>query len=72
MTLNDPGKLLVLLTALLGAIVLRLFNAIDNVTFAWMVGPIIGYITGNGRLARSGEPPSPVIAPKPPDVTEAG
>lgn len=73
MTLNDPGKLLVLLTGLVGAITLRALDAIDPATFAWMVGPIIGYVTGNGVLARRGKSPSPVIAARPPDVDdEAG
>lgn len=67
--LNDHGKLGVLLTGLVGAIVLRAIDAIDPATFAWMVGPIIGYVTGNGVLAKRGESPSPVIA-RPPELDE--
>lgn len=67
MTVNDPGKLLILALALIGAMVLRGVGAIDDVVFVGIAGPIIGYVTGNGNIARKGEHPSPVIAPKPVD-----
>lgn len=69
--LNDHGKLLILLTALIGAIALRMVDAIDATVFTGVVGHIVGYVTGNGVLAKKGEAPSPLIA-RPPDVDHDG
>lgn len=67
MALNDIGKLWVLLLALAGAILLRAIGAIDDVVFIGVVGPVIGYVTGNGRLAVRHEAPSPILVPKLPE-----
>ena len=66
--LNDYGKLLVLLTGLVGALVYALVGLITENDAAQLAGvglagTIIGYVTGNGRLAVRQEPPSPLLSP---------
>jgi hypothetical protein len=67
--LNDYGKLIILLVALSGGIVLAIIGVVahDQGSMVSGVGictTIIGYVTGNGRLAVRREPPSTLLAPK--------
>lgn len=66
MTVNDPGKFRLLAMALGGgfaiilvAIVMR--DPASAVIGVGIVGPVIGYMTGNGVLARKGLAPEPTI-----------
>jgi len=65
---NDIGKLAVLLVALVGGLSIIALALMKGDTAALtvgvgIVGPVIGYVTGNGVLAARGEAPSPVIVP---------
>lgn len=60
----DWGKLgllafIVLVTAVLGAI-----HVLDGAATMGVLLIILGYLTGNGVLARSKSAPSPVLAPR--------
>lgn len=70
MVLNDYGKLIILLTVLVGAIVLLAFNRIDETAGLTTIGTIVGYVTGNGRVALTGKAPSPMIVSTDPTVTQ--
>lgn len=66
MKVTDPGKLAVLLVALVGGLVLALVGSLthDPSTLAagvGLTGTVVGYITGNGRLASRGKDPQPTI-----------
>lgn len=66
MSVNDPGKMLLLSIGLVGGF-LTLFAGIivkdSGATAAGLtiVSLILGYLTGNGVLARSGKAPEPAI-----------
>jgi hypothetical protein len=73
-TIHDPGRLLLLLVALLGAIFLRSINTINDTVLIGIVGPVIGYLTGsgngNGNITvqrdpgpRPDDPPDPGVKP---------
>jgi hypothetical protein len=67
--INDYGKLLILLVALSGGLVLAIVGVVteDDASTLSGVGictTIIGYVTGNGRLASRTEPPQPLLSPK--------
>lgn len=64
MVLNDYGKLIILCIGLLGGFALFFVPDIDPVIPMAIIGPILGYVTGNGRLAIRGNPQSPMLAPK--------
>jgi hypothetical protein len=64
LVVNDVGKLGVLLVALIGAFAGLLTGTIDDTTAVAIIGPIIGYVTGNGVLAARKQASSPVIASK--------
>jgi hypothetical protein len=59
------GKLGILLTIVIGVIVLMALERIDPVAGAGMLGMMIGYTTGNGRLASKGSPTVPMIGRRP-------
>jgi len=67
--LNDVGKLVVLCLTLVGGFSLIIIGEITHdPTLATVgvgfVGPVVGYVTGNGVLAARGKAPSPVLVPK--------
>lgn len=66
--LNDYGKLLVLLIALVGALAYAMVGLVTHEAAAQiagfsLAGTVVGYVTGNGRLAVRKEPPSPLLSP---------
>lgn len=74
----DVGKLVALVVGLLlgGAIIILgvvLKDQGAQLTGVGIVGPIVGYLTGNGVLARRGQAPSAVLVAKPDKIagTEA-
>lgn len=60
MTVTDPGKLLLLGIALVGGFALILTDR-SSEAGAGIILYVLGYLTGNGRLAIKGAPPSPAI-----------
>lgn len=65
--LNDYGKLILLVLILVTTGVLGALHVIDADAVKLVLATELGYITGNGVLARRGEAPSPVFsAPAPP------
>lgn len=71
--LNDYGKLWLLLTAMIGGFAIIVAGIITGdstaqLTGVGIVGPVVGYLTGNGVLARTGQAPSPVVVPSDPKV----
>jgi hypothetical protein len=67
---NDPGKLLVLLAAVVGAVVLLALGAISESAGVGIISAALGYVTGNGRLAQRGDPPTPTIGTRPDHVVD--
>lgn len=65
--LNDYGKLLILCIALVGAIILLATHTIEDATGVGIITGVIGYVTGNGRLAQTGKEPAPLFKPVPED-----
>lgn len=63
MMLNDYGKLIILSIGLIGAMVLLFTDTIDDAAGVGIITGILGYVTGNGRLAITGKNPSPMLAP---------
>lgn len=66
--ISDYGKLSVLVLGLLTGAVVVVIGVVTHdqvaiTTGTAIIGPIIGYVTGNGVLARRGDAPSPVIVP---------
>lgn len=57
----DYGKLATLVIIVIGVFVLRGIGEIDDAGFYSIVGAIVGYITGNGRLASKGLQSKPMI-----------
>lgn len=65
---SDIGKLAVLLVALVGGLVLLILGLVLHDQTMVPIGSsitmtVVGYVTGNGVLARRGQAPSPVIVP---------
>jgi len=72
---NDIGKLVLLAVGLVGGFVVVVVGAVthDSATLTTgvaIVGPVIGYMTGNGVLAARGQAPSPVLVPTPEKIAE--
>lgn len=65
MVLNDYGKLAILLVGLIGAFSLFFVPDVDRAIPIAIIGPILGYVTGNGRLAQTGKEPAPLFKPNP-------
>lgn len=61
---EDPGKLAVMVLAIIAASVLVAIGRISAGEWVGVVGVIVGYVTGNGRLARRGKKPQPMLRPK--------
>ena len=66
MVLNDYGKLILLLSILATTAVLGALHVLDADAVKLVLATELGYIPGNGVLARRGQAPSPVLsAPAP-------
>lgn len=69
--LNDWGKLAVFLTIVIGVTLLAALRIIVGELALGVYLTIIGYVTGNGVLARRRQAPSTLLAPRidpaPPD-----
>jgi hypothetical protein len=69
LTINDAGKLLVVLVALVGGITLALVGAFVKDGAALLTAGTglatlaLGYTFGNGRLASRVEPPASMVSP---------
>lgn len=63
MKLNDLGKLIFLLTVLVVTAVLAVVHVLDAGDVRSVLFVELGYVTGNGVLAKRKQAPSPVIAP---------
>lgn len=59
--LNDYGKLALLLAILVSGTVLAALHVIPPEMVGYLLVGELGYITGNGVLARQGSAPSPVL-----------
>lgn len=71
--LNDYGKLIVLIVALVGGFGLAIAGLVVGDSSIYtpafsVVATVIGYVTGNGVLARTGQAPSPIVVPSDPKV----
>lgn len=64
MRLNDPGKLIVLVTLLVCATVLLGIGKLDTAVFNTLIGVVTGYLFGNGRLATRNKTTTGLFAPK--------
>lgn len=62
MTVTDPGKLMLFGLVLLGSFALILLDRSPE-TGGGAIIYVLGYLTGNGRLAASGRSPVPTIGP---------
>lgn len=71
MQLTSPGKLVVLVLAMVGAFIGLFTNTINEAAAIGIIGPIVGYVVGNGTGARKGEPQQPLFAPKPAVVEQS-
>lgn len=60
MAVNDYGKLIFLTVALVGGFVLALTGQVTE--GVGIIGTVLGYVTGNGRLAQKQALPSPMVA----------
>jgi hypothetical protein len=67
MVVADYGKMGLLLAILLVAGVLGWAGVIAGDTVQYLLVAELGYLTGNGVLARRAQAPSPVLVPKLPD-----
>jgi hypothetical protein len=61
--LTAPGKLAALLTIVVGCFVALIAGELDQTTFVAIVGPICGYLVGNGTGALKGQSTVGVFAP---------
>lgn len=61
MTLNDPGKLAVFVLVLVITGALVALDQVSSDAFMGVALVIVGYVTGNGNLARKGKAPSPMV-----------
>lgn len=64
-TVNDPGKLAVLALVEICATVLLALGRITDGEWQTITVGVLAYMYGNGRLARKGAPPAPMLGPKP-------
>lgn len=65
MQLTSPGKLAVLVLALVGAFVGMFTHTMPDSTAIAIIGHVVGYVVGNGTGALRGNPQAPLFAPKP-------
>jgi hypothetical protein len=71
----DPGKLLLLLVAMIGGLVLAIVGALTHdagvlASGVGLAGTSLGYVTGNGRLASRGAAPQPTLGPRNPSAAQ--
>lgn len=71
MKVADPGKLLLLLVAMIGGLVLAIVGALTHdagvlASGVGLAGTSLGYVTGNGRLAARGAAPQPMLGSRSP------
>lgn len=59
----DYGKLAILALIVAGMFWLKALGQIEDAGFYGVVGAVVGYITGNGNLARQGKRSQPMIQP---------
>lgn len=59
------GKLLVLLCGIVGGVVLLVTGAVTESAGVGIIMAVLGYVTGNGRLASKGEQSVPAIGARP-------
>jgi len=59
-TISDPGKMILFALVLVGSFVLIILNRSPEVGGGAILY-VLGYLTGNGRLAASGRTPVPTI-----------
>jgi hypothetical protein len=64
MELTSPGKLAVLVIALVGAFVGLFTGTVDDAAAVGIITAILGYVIGNGVGAKRGTPQAPLFAPK--------
>jgi hypothetical protein len=57
----DWGKMILSLSTLAAVVALTLANHLDDTAAAGFIGTIVGYVYGNGKAARRGEPMSPML-----------
>jgi hypothetical protein len=67
--INDVGKLVIILVAIVGGFALATASLFTHETAGLtagvgLVGTALGYVAGNGRLASRSEPPSTLLAPQ--------
>lgn len=72
---NDIGKLILLTIGLLSGVAIIILGVVlhdgTSVTVGvGIVGPVVGYMTGNGVLAARGEAPSPAYTPTHEKITD--
>jgi len=64
MMIQDYGKLIILCIGLVGAFALFFAPDVDHAIPVAIIGPILGYVTGNGKLAISGKAATALIVAK--------
>lgn len=63
----DWGKLIQVILILASTVVLGVMEVIDSETVAAVIGLGAGYVFGNGKSVREGNPPAPLIGRRPVD-----
>lgn len=61
MTIANPPKALIALVALICITILRALDKLDQASFNAIGGLIVGYVTGNGVAAKTGQTVDPII-----------
>ena len=64
MTITNPPKALIALTALICITILRALDKLDQASFNGLAGLLVGYAVGNGVAAKQKEPVHPIIGPR--------
>jgi proteasome assembly chaperone (PAC2) family protein len=62
--ISNVPKLAAAMVIVLASTILVALGSIQETTFVALVGPIAGYLVGNGIAARSGTAASPIIGPR--------
>lgn len=64
MMIQDYGKLIILCIGMIGGFALFFAPNVDSAIPVAIIGPILGYVTGNGRLAVSGKAATAMLVSK--------
>lgn len=64
MTIGDHGKLIIIVTILIGVFASLAIHAISSDAAIPIVTTVLGYLIGNGRVAYNGQAPVPVLVPR--------